>query len=79
MKPFQHDHEADYAGNRWIFTGIVFGVVMCAFYFLLALISPDWNFTLKNALLLLPIWVLGGLAYGGIMKLYFRSRSKKAQ
>ncbi len=77
MKLFQHDHEADYAGKRWIYTGLAFGMVMYVFYLLLALILPDWNFTWKTALTFLPICVLGGLAYGGMMKLFFRYRSRR--
>jgi len=78
MKLFQHDHEADYAGKRWIYTGLVFGVVMYIFNLLLALFSPDWTLTWKTAFMLLPIWILGGLAYGGMMKLFFRYRGRRA-
>lgn len=79
MKLFQHDHEADYAGKRWVYTGLAFGLVMYVFALLLAFFSSDGNFTLKTALLLIPIWVLGGLAYGAMMKLFFRSRSRRVE
>ena len=54
----------------WIKQGISFGLFMYVFMSILfPLITKD-EITLRNLLISLPIWIVGGLIYGYLMKRY---------
>ena len=64
--------------NRWWIEGLVFGVIM---FFLneviIKLIFFDEEIVVKNLLLAIPIWLIGGLGYGFYMKWFLTRKLKK--
>lgn len=66
----------DPAGRKgyWLATGIVWGVVMYALVnFVIPLVSQQ-PVTTKAMLIGIPIWLLGGLAYGYTMRTWMNRR-----
>jgi hypothetical protein len=60
----------DKKNRPWIKQGISFGLFMYVFMSILfPLITKD-EITLRNLLISLPIWIVGGLIYGYLMKRY---------
>ncbi len=68
----------DFLQKQWIYTGISWGMFM----FIITTITDIFRHTItwKSALISLPIYLLGGLAFGYVMKKYFeRHQAKKEQ
>ncbi|MBX2928608.1 MAG: hypothetical protein KF852_12300 [Saprospiraceae bacterium] len=78
MKTYQQHFEKDYAGKRWIATGMAFGLILYVFTILvLPLILSDRSITWQSALVGLPLCAAAGLAYGFTMKIFMRFMARK--
>lgn len=80
-KRFEHlDLESvpnPFEGKGWIKEGIAWGFFM---YLVMTFIFPliiDESISWEKSLLSIPIWLIGGLAYGYFMKLYMGSKGKE--
>ena len=60
--------------HNWILEGLVFGVIMFLFAMILDYFAE--GFTFKGIWIKILIWLIGGLAYGFIMKL-IRAKQKR--
>jgi hypothetical protein len=73
MKTYQQHFEKDYAGKRWIYTGMAFGLLLYVFTVLvLPLFFSDRSLTWSSALVGIPLCAAAGLAYGFTMRTFMR-------
>ena len=64
--------------RNWKKEGLIFGLFMYVFNVILfPLFSSTDEITTKKLLLGIPVWILGGLVYGLVMKFYYDRKQKK--
>jgi hypothetical protein len=66
-----------FEGRRWIFHGLVWGLIMFVFMGIFLPIAEKEPITWKSASLDLALWLVSGLVYGLIMKSYFGWQAKR--
>ena len=54
--------------KKWIKKGLIFGLFMFVFMALLMLLIQGSEIILRKVLISLVIWLIGGIAYGFLMK-----------
>jgi hypothetical protein len=67
----------DWEGKGWIRQGLYWGLFMYVFMVLLFPLLTRDPITLKEVLVGIPFWTLGGLGYGYVMK-WIMQRKKKS-
>jgi hypothetical protein len=65
-----------YEGNGWLKQGLSFGFFMYVFMIIFFPLISKEQITLKSLLIGIPIWLIGGLGFGYIMKLMMTKKEK---
>jgi hypothetical protein len=66
-----------FEGRRWIFHGLVWGLIMFVFMGIFLPMAEKETITWKSALLDLALWLVAGLVYGLTMKSYLGWQGKR--
>jgi len=61
----------------WIIYGLVWGIFMLIIMNFIYPFFSGEQISWKNFLIALPIWIIGGLAFGAIMKFYKNQKGTK--
>lgn len=75
----QLHYEMDYDKTKyknWLRSGLIFGVIMFVLMQLIYPLIQNSEITPRNLLLTLPIWLLGGLAWGLSMKWWMNRKGQ---
>jgi hypothetical protein len=72
-----HNVTTGFEGRRWIFHGLVWGLIMFMFMGIFMPMAEKEAITWPGALLSLVTWLASGLVYGLIMKAYFGWQAKR--
>lgn len=75
MEVNQNNHKKKY----WVIEGLVWGVFMFLMMGILFPLAQKESFTTKRVLLSLLYWLIGGLVYGYISKLFQNYVQKRKQ
>ena len=64
--------------RNWLIEGLIFGLFMYVFNVILfPLFSSTDEITTKKLLVGIPVWLIGGLVYGLVMKFYYNRKQIK--
>lgn len=67
-----------FAGSGWIQQGLVFGMLLYVIMVLLFPLITGEGWTTRGILIGIPVWLIGGLAYGYMMKFFTGKRKSRA-
>ncbi len=63
--------------RNWLKEGLIFGLFMYVFnVILLPLLSYTDKITTRKLLVGIPVWLIGGLVYGLVMKFYYDRKKR---
>lgn len=62
--------------EHWLISGIVFGLFMFIIMVVIIPIIKGETITIKNIIIGIPLWTIGGLAWGYLMKLWMNKQGK---